>query len=337
MNNDQFPEEGLLNRAAEGGTEALCILDSMGFLLKPGEDAAGYVARIRAMHTRSLFFQEKTADGKVYEVYPKIHIREEARIPDRIMEEAAQATEERYGFAIRWVPGYFLSRGLGPLWGGCALSDDEPDSVPVFLIRRQFRDSRKFFIYSRDELLSHELCHAARAPLMDRMLEEHFAYAGSHSPLRRYMGNCFQTDRDAMLFLFPVLLLLGVQILVQYYEWNIPVYLFWILALVWPGYLLIRNAVQRKIYFRAERNLRSCGFERPAAALFRCTSAEIARFSGLSGEELKQTLNELAQSDLRMKIILTRFQHKEGDPQHADDQRSERVSERDPELESVRK
>ncbi len=336
MNNDQFPEEELLNRAAEGDTAALCTLDSMGFLLKPGEEAAGYVARIRAMHDRSHFFREKTADGRDYEVYSRIHIQESARIPDDIMEEAAQATDERYGFAIRWVPGYFLSSGLGPLWGGCALSDDEPDSVPIFLIRKNFRDSRKFFIYSRDELLSHELCHAARAPLMDRMLEEHFAYAGSHSRLRRYMGNCFQTDRDAMLFLFPILLLLAIQILIQFLNWEIPVYPFWILALAWPAYLLIRNALQRRVYFRAERNLRECGFTKPAAALFRCTSAEIARFASLSGAELEQALHDLAQTDLRMKIILTRFQHQEGDPQHADDQRSKCVSGRDSEPESVR-
>ncbi len=335
MNNDQFPDELLLNRAAEGETDALCMLDSMGFILKPGEDAAGYVARIRAMHERFLSFIENTADGKDYEVYPGIHIQENSRIPDDIMEEAAQTTNERYGFAIRWVPGYFLSKGLGPLWGGCALSDDEPDSVPVFLIRKNFRNSRKFFIYSRDELLSHELCHAARAPLMDRMLEEHFAYAGSHSRLRRYMGNCFQTDRDAMLFLFPILILLAIQIMIQFLGFEIPIYPFWVLALAWPAYLLIRNAKQRKIYFSTENKLRECGFAKPSAALFRCTSEEITEFSELSAAELEQKLEELAQSDLRMKIILTRFKHEE-EVQNADDQRSECLSGRDSEPESVR-
>lgn len=331
MEYDPFPEEELLVRAAEGDSEALCTLDSMGFLLKEGEDAPGYVERIRSMHRRYLLFLENTADGREYEVYSGIRIREDARIPAAIMDEAAEATEQRYGFSIHWAPGYFLSGGLGALWGGCALSDDEPDSVPVFLIRKNFRDSRKFFIYSRDELLSHELCHAARAPLMDRMLEEHFAYAISHSPLRRYMGNCFQTDRDALLFLGPVLLLLLVQILVQFAGWTLPVWPFWILALAWPVYLLVRNAVQRRIYFRAERNLRECGFRRPYAALFRCTSPEIRRFSTLRGADLEKALADSAQTSLRMNIILTRFQQEKGDPPHADDPRSECVPERDSE------
>ena len=331
MEHDPFPEEELLVRAAEGDSDALCTLDSMGFLLKEGEDAPGYVERIRSMHRRYLLFLENTADGKEYEVYPGIRIREDARIPASIMEEAAEATKRRYGFSIHWAPGYFLSRGLGPLWGGCALSDDAPDSVPVFLIRKNFRSSRKFFIYSRDELLSHELCHAARAPLMDRMLEEHFAYAVSHSALRRYMGNCFQTDRDALLFLGPVLLLLLVQILVQFAGWPLPVWPFWILALAWPVYLLLRNAVQRKIYFRAEENLRELGFRRPYAALFRCTSPEIREFSKIRGEKLAEKLADTAQNSLRMKIILTRFQQEKGDPNHADDQRSERLSERNTE------
>ena len=76
MEHDPFPEEELLARAAEGDSDALCTLDSMGFLLKEGEDAPGYVERIRSMHRRYLLFLENTADGKEYEVYPGIRIRE---------------------------------------------------------------------------------------------------------------------------------------------------------------------------------------------------------------------------------------------------------------------
>lgn len=333
---DHFPEEELLNRAVRGDISALAALDAQGFLLKPGEAADAFVGRIRAMHARFRTLDERmTADGSC-EVFPGIVIQESARIPDEIMDEAAQETDSRYGFAIRWAPGYFPAGGLGFLWGGCALSDDEPDCVPVFLIRGSFRESERFFIYSRDELLSHELCHAARAPLSDRIFEEHFAYAGAHSALRRYMGNCFQSDFDALLFLLPILLLLGIQIAVYAFGWHqIPAYPFWILALAWPAYLLIRNALQRKTYFRAERILRECGFARPAAVLFRCTSAEIARFARLAASDLKRTLDELAQTDLRMKITLYRFQN-EGELNHADDQRSECLSGRDSESESLR-
>ena len=324
MNEDQVPGEELLPSAGKGDADALAQLDSMGFLMKPRENAESYVGRIRAMHARFLEFLEKTSDGKSYEIYDGIVLSQKERIPDEIIEEAARTTEALYGFSVQWVPGYFVSRGLGWLWGGCALSDEEPDTVPVFIIRKRFETARKWFVYTRDELLSHELCHAARAPLHDRALEEHFAYAGSNSRLRRYMGNCFQTDRDAVFFLLPVLLLLLVQILIYVCLVPLPAWPFWILAFVWPGYLLFRNARQRRWYFTAERNVRACGFANPGAFLFRCTSPEIESIAKMEAGELARFIEETALREPRMQTMVKRF--RKGVEEHADDQRSDRVS-----------
>ncbi len=324
MNEDMFPAEELLTAAEKGDPDALAELDSLGFLLKPDEDAGTFVGRIRAMHSRFLDFLEKTSGGTSYEIYHNIFISEQERISDEIIEEASLTTVALYGFSIQWVPGYFVSRGLGWLWGGCALSDDEPDTVPVFIIRKRFQTVRKWFVYTRDELLSHELCHAARAPLHDRMLEEHFAYAGSYSRLRRYMGNCFQTDRDAILFILPVLLLLLVQVLINVFYIPLPSWPFWILAFAWPVYLLIRNARQRKRYFTAEKIVRACGFPNPGAFLFRCTSPEIESIAGKTPGEFEEFLKEKAASELRMRIMLKRF--RKGENENADDPRSDRLS-----------
>lgn len=324
MNEDMFPAEELLTVAEKGDPDALAELDSLGFLLKPDEDAGTFVGRIRAMHSRFLDFLEKTSGGTSYEIYHNIFISEQERISDEIIEEASLTTVALYGFSIQWVPGYFVSRGLGWLWGGCALSDDEPDTVPVFIIRKRFQTVRKWFVYTRDELLSHELCHAARAPLHDRMLEEHFAYAGSYSRLRRYMGNCFQTDRDAILFILPVLLLLLVQVLINVFYVPLPSWPFWILAFAWPVYLLIRNARQRKRYFTAEKIVRACGFPNPGAFLFRCTSPEIESIAGKTPGEFEEFLKEKAASELRMRIMLKRF--RKGENENADDPRSDRLS-----------
>ena len=253
MNEDMFPAEELLTAAEKGDPDALAELDSLGFLLKPDEDAGTFVGRIRAMHSRFLDFLEKTSGGTSYEIYHNIFISEQERISDEIIEEASLTTVALYGFSIQWVPGYFVSRGLGWLWGGCALSDDEPDTVPVFIIRKRFQTVRKWFVYTRDELLSHELCHAARAPLHDRMLEEHFAYAGSYSRLRRYMGNCFQTDRDAILFILPVLLLLLVQVLINVFYIPLPSWPFWILAFAWPVYEKAASELRMRIMLKRFR------------------------------------------------------------------------------------
>lgn len=307
MGMDMFPEEEILRNAENGNLDALAALDSAGFLIKPGESADSFVERIRAMHLKSLAFQEKMEQGNPVEIYRGIFLKESERIPDEIIDEAAQTTLALYSFSIRWVPGYFLSGGLGWFWGGCALSDGEEDSVPVFVIRSSFRNSRKWFLYTRDELLSHELCHAARAPLDDSIFEEHFAYAGSSSRLRRYLGNCFQTELDALFFLIPILILLAAQILIHAVGISMPIWPFWILAAAYPIYLFRRNASQRKLYFDAEERLRALGFENPREVLFRCTSEEIEFIARTTMTDVREWMRKTADQEIRMKIILQRF------------------------------
>ena len=162
---DHFPEEELLNRAARGDISALAALDAQGFLLKPGEAAEAFVGRIRAMHARFRALDERmTADGSC-EVFPGIVIQESARIPDEIMDEAAQETDSRYGFAIRWAPGYFPAGGLGFLWGGCALSFRRRTGL-----RSRFSDPRQFprigtflHLFARRTALARALSRRARA------------------------------------------------------------------------------------------------------------------------------------------------------------------------------
>lgn len=103
----------------------------------------------------------------------------------------------------------------------------------------------------------------ARTPIQDHEYEEHFAYAISHSPLRRYTGNCFKSEKDAILFILPVFLLLLVQIGRVTYWPMIPAWPFWILAFVWPVFLTVCNIFARRRYFRAENALRSLGVEMP--------------------------------------------------------------------------
>ncbi len=302
-----FPSEELLERAGNGEKSALVELDSNGFLLRGKETPEEYVRRIRMMKKHCDFFREKTAGGSEYEVYSSITISDRNAIPEEIMEEASKKTLDLYGFSISWVPGYFIDKGLGWLWGGCALSEDEPDSIPVFIIKSKFRKSPRWFIYRRDELLAHELCHAARSPLLDPPLEEHFAYATAASSLRRYMGNCFQRDRDAVLFLLPVFLLLGIQVAIHIFGAPLYAWPFWICAFLWPAFLLIRNALQRATYFRAEQKIRAAGFVNPGAVLFRCTTAEIRTFSGMDQKALNAEISERREKDVRFQILAERF------------------------------
>ena len=286
-------------------------LDSLGFLAAPGEDEAAYAARLKTEEGKICAFRTQLQREKVLEPYQGLIVDSHSEIPAEILDEAAETTRNAYGFEIRWVPGFFPVKGLGLLWGGCSIGSYE-DIPALFIIRRSFEKKRRFFIYSREELTSHELCHVARSPLNDMPYEEHFAYAISHSALRRYSGNCFKSEKDALFFLLPVFLLLAVQILRTFYRPDIPALPFWILAFVWPVWLLIANARARKRYFRAESALRPYT-DRPQAVLFRCVSDEINAFADAADdpEAVRKMLEAKKDSDLRWKIIYHRFMNKE--------------------------
>ena len=287
-------------------------LDSQGFLAAPGEDESAYAERLRSEETKICRFKEQLSREKILEPYQGLILDSGSEIPPEILDEAAEITRNAYGFEVHWVPGFFPVKGLGLLWGGCSIGSYE-DIPALFIIRRSFAGKRRFFIYSREELTSHELCHAARSPLNDPAYEEHFAYAVSKSALRRYSGNCFKSEKDALFFLLPVFLLLAVQLLRTFYRPDIlPVLPFWILIFVWPAWLLLANAGERKRYFRAEEALRPYT-DCPQAVLFRCVAAEINAFADAADDPaaVRKLLEEKKDSDLRWKIIYHRFMKKE--------------------------
>ena len=291
--------------------ETAAALDSQGFLAAPGEDETAYAERLQNEMRKILTFKEQLKREKVLEPYSGLVLDSGSEIPPEILDEAAEATRNAYGFEIHWVPGFFPVKGLGLLWGGCSIGSYE-DIPALFIIRSAFEKKRRFFIYSRQELTSHELCHVARSPLDDTMYEEHFAYAISHSALRRYSGNCFKSEKDALFFLLPVFLLLTVQILRTFFRPDIPALPFWILAFAWPAWLLVSNAKARKRYFRAEDALRPWT-EKPQAVLFRCTADEINAFADAADDpaSVRRILEERKNHDLRWRIIDYRFLNKE--------------------------
>ena len=139
-------------------------------------------------------------------------------------------------------------------------------------------------------------------------LEEHFAYGISKKWLRRAIGNCFQRDLDAILFVIPAVILALVQSAITFLQLeNIPILPFWGLALAWPLYLIIRNMVQTGHYKSAKRNLEKAGFSNARAILFRSVYEEICLFAKTKPEQLRNVLEEKAEQEFRWKVILHAF------------------------------
>ena len=306
-----FPLEDLERFKNTPSPENAAILDSQGFLAAPGETPEQYAERLSQESEKIAALKESLQREKVIEPYQGLVVDHESEIPWTILEEATETTRKAYGFEIKWVPGFFPAKGLGLLWGGCSIGAYE--NLPaLFIIRKAFRKSKRFFIYSREELTSHELCHVARSPMDDMKYEEHFAYAISNSALRRYSGNCFKSEKDAILFLLPVFLLLLIQF-GRTFDWpQVWAWPFWILAFLWPAWLFINNQFDRKRYFCAENALRPYT-EQPGAVLFRCTAEEIDHLSDIAEnpEKVREFLENKKTSDLRWQIITCRFLKKE--------------------------
>ena len=165
-------------------------LDAAGFMPLPGESEADFIKRSEGILACHRDFEEMLEVQGKLTVFDFVEVKKEEKIPPEIMEQAGEVTWNLYRFKVSHVPGFFLSRAVGLLWGGCLIGDPD-EHFSLFLIRNSFRKKERWLFYRRTELFAHELCHSMRMELHESTLEEYFAYQTSPSRLRRYLGNCF--------------------------------------------------------------------------------------------------------------------------------------------------
>ncbi len=286
--------------------------DAAGFPIGPGEDFSAYCERLKKREEAVQKLDDELAEKQETLVFGEISVTKKDRIPQEILKEASMVTKFLYGFAFEDFPGFFLSENVGLLWGGCLVSDTE-SPMSVFFIRASFRKKQRFLIYRRQELQAHELCHAARHVFADWSMDEFFAYQTSPSRLRRYLGNCFIHQFDAIFFALPAMMLLGAQILQSFCFPRLSVWPFWIMALAYPVWLLFRNQRGRNEFFRAEKLLRKAGIREAMPVLFRCTQEERKILSEIKPENFHNFMMDKL-NELRWKVISARFLSSENKP-----------------------
>lgn len=287
----------LLNTAAigeiaRGSVNALRKFDRHGLFPAPGENCQEFAARLIGLAAALNDLEQQLQQKKCVEPCSGVKLKKDAVIPDNIYNEALAKTVALYDVKPDWVPGFFADESFGLLWGGCALSDMESNLV-LFIIRKVFRKKRRFLVYDRQELMAHELTHAAHQSINEIKYEEYFAYRTAQSKLRKFFGGCFIYKYDAMLFLLPILLLPIVQILNVFTSVNLPMEYFYILAALYPGYLSLRCFATWQTAAKARKFLQKNSVADPDAVLFRLTAAEItslARGKMVQGNDLRWTL-----------------------------------------------
>lgn len=278
-------------------------LDDYGCFAGAGESLEDFKCRLIKELDSLNTFRDNINNSDSIVVFDDIKVAKGDLVPNDIVREGMKKAAKLYDFEIDYLPAFFLNQDIGLLWGGCSVYD-ESTSQRFILIRKNFKKKRRWFIYDRRELLAHELCHGARQVLNDSSIEEFFAYQTSESAFRRYMGNCFIAEIDAILFVLPALLLLAAQLVKMYLVANLWIWPFWVLTLGVFLFFGIRNHLARRRVFGAIEKLESWNIKKPQALLFRCTSAEISEINNLKKrEEFLNWIRQKGENEIRFQVI----------------------------------
>ena len=287
----------ILNKASAGDIDALMLLDRHGFIMGHSESTERFVARLRTLADKLDKMQRQLdKDGK-FEI-DDITVYARDRIPDKLFGEAKECTKSLFGFSIDWVPGFFIDPFM--LFGGCAFTY-YPDFFAMFIIRRSFRHSPKWFIYKRKELLAHELCHIARIGMESERFEETFAYQTATSPFRRLLGGVFLKPMDSYLLLGSAFLLLIGQVLRTYLFPMLSIGIFWGILLLSILWLALRYMHLMNILKNARNNMALLWGDNAMKALFRSSDKEIRTWASFKGKAEAEAW--LEQQGVRWNVI----------------------------------
>ena len=301
-----------LDFIAKENIDTLVEFDNKGLLLGPNETLEEYCKRLGTLKENIQAMKHELKENGRIELLGT-HFSKDEVIPHAIFQTAQTVTRTLYHFDIDWVPGFFANHRMGILFAGCALYSRD-DFFAVFIIRKIFKLKERWIIYSRTELMAHELCHVAHIGFQTRDYEEIFAYQTSESAFRKILGGMLRTTTDTYMILTCVIVLLIAQILnvilrppSLWHEFPMPL----IYGISTLGFCLI---FFRYLYFwhrfkNAQTNImRVFGRLKALPVLFRCDGSEIKEISKLNEEtDLRVWLSYKLHSSVRWRIIVKKF------------------------------
>lgn len=300
-----MPDDNLLKKAAREDIIALARLDEAGFICGKEENAQNFTERLGKLR-QNIANMEKQLQESGQFVIEDLKLEAKEKIDPKLFQESHSICQKNFRFAIDWVPGFFINPHLSFLFGGCAYFF-YPDFFALFIIRRSFRQKRRWLIYRRDELLAHELCHVARLGLESHEYEETFAYQTATSSFRRLLGGVFRQQRDSFLFLGTSFLLLIGQLLRTFWLPALPAWPFWALFILFLAHLGRQHQQSCRRLAQALANIQPTFGDNSQAVLFRCTDQEIHDLAKLSSDSVLTWLDRQCQHLLRWRIIRHRF------------------------------
>lgn len=254
----------------------LAELDRRGFILAPGAAPAEFIAAAEETLRWAAAIQETLrAEGRAKVLGEEF--RKEQAVPEEILNQCLAPAADRYRVCPQWVPSFFSSKLLPWYVGGaCFYFTDDNNVLRVcFVLSERFRESGKWLLYSRKEIISHEICHVARSMMDQNTFEEPLAYRISESPLRRGLGPMFRGTWEATTILAgSVILLLGSTAEALGAPRGIK-YLASVPLIATSAFLALRAVKAHNTLSKAAEKLSPVYGDNAEAVLFRCTDGEI--------------------------------------------------------------
>lgn len=237
-----------------------------------------------------------------------------------ILVPALEETRILYDCRPSWIPLFFSNFRLLPWHGGCAWIFQQTEESPTaaFLqLRRAFLQSETYLgLYSRKELIAHELCHVGRMCFEEPRFEEILAYRTSKSKLRRWLGAIAQSSWETTAFFLLLCLILGLDLYALYSgSPHLLQSLFWLklLPISFFGLGFLRLFRRQSQFAKCLKNLREAIQDKAKAAsvIYRLTDSEIMHFSKMIPQEIPLELEERKDSSLRWRLIHLAYLQKE--------------------------
>jgi hypothetical protein len=194
-----------------------------------------------------------------------------------------------------WVHLRYSDQRLRFWEGGCTWIED--DQVTLQL-RKVFEKKSRYFGYSREEIIAHELVHVVRGSFEEPIFEEILAYQTSPSFLRRFLGPIFRSSKESAFFIISLCAVCFAALLATFQTF---VYL-GALGLVAGGTIRLIRA--QRIFSRTRKKIGEIvGKEKALAVMVRLTDREIIRFSKMKKDEIVLFAMKMSRTQTRWRQI----------------------------------
>ncbi len=219
---------------------------------------------------------------------------------------ARSTASQLFDIAPDWVVAYYSNKGLKFWQGAVTYAEYDGHSPAVIQIRKNLKNGKYLFLYDKDEILSHEIIHAARMAFNEPKTEELFAYWTSTSHFRKLFGPIFRSQLESTIFMGILCSGISLQFFLPFFSSPLLfslIQLSNILSLSMLTFCLFRlyrtrlklNQTLKKLTLILDSK------QKARSVLFRLTDKEIYFFAKSSITEIMKYIQN--QEELRWQVI----------------------------------